>query len=127
MRKKKMRLLAVLLVMIFAFSVPVTAYAAGEDSLENEVDESNNSRFGSTSPWLSGSQDNSIYGNVIDAAEEEQDISVEKPGRVEKYIAELFRNIGSALISVLQDSIGASLDTIVYGRVGSGQPNKVNI
>ena len=127
MKNRRIRLLTVLLVMIFAFSVPVTAYAAGEDSLENEVDESNNSRFGSTSPWLSGSQDNSIYGNVIDAAEEEQDISVEKPGRVEKYIAELFRNIGSALISVLQDSIGASLDTIVYGRVGSGQPNKVNI
>lgn len=127
MKKRKIRLLTVLFAVIFVLSVPITAYAADEDLLENEVDESNNSRFGSTSPWLSGSQDNSIYGNVIDAGEEEQDISVEKPGRVEKYIAELFRNIGSALISVLQDSIGASFDTIVYGRVGSGQPNKVNI
>lgn len=127
MRKKKKRLLTVLFAMVLLFSAPVTAYAAEEGSLENEVDESNNSRFGSTSPWLSGAQDNSIYGNAIDAGEEEQDISVEKPGRVEKYIAELFRNIGSALISVLQDSIGASIDTIVYGRVGSGQPNKVNI
>lgn len=127
MRKKEKRLLTVLFAMVLLFSAPVTAYAAEEGSLENEVDESNNSRFGSTSPWLSGAQDNSIYGNAIDAGEEEQDISVEKPGRVEKYIAELFRNIGSALISVLQDSIGASIDTIVYGRVGSGQPNKVNI
>ena len=56
MKNRRIRLLTVLLVMIFALSVPVTAYAAGEDSLENEVDESNNSRFGSTSPWLSGSQ-----------------------------------------------------------------------
>ncbi len=127
MRKKKKWFLTVLFAMVILFSAPVTAYAAEEGSLENEVDESNNNRFGSTSPWLSGAQDNSIYGNAIDAGEEEQDISVEKPGRVEKYIAELFRNIGSALISVLQDSIGASIDTIVYGRVGSGQPNKVNI
>lgn len=125
--RKKLRILITLSVLLAVFSMPVTAYASGADTIENEVDESNNDRFGGTSPWLSGSQDNSIYGNAIDAGEEEQDISVEKPGRVEKYIAELFRNIGSALISVLQDSIGASIDTIVYGRVGSGQPNKVNI
>lgn len=127
MRKRKLRVLVILFVLMAALYMPVTVYASGTDSIENDVDESNNDRFGGTSPWLSGSQDNSIYGNAIDAGEEEQDISVEKPGRVEKYIAELFRNIGSALISVLQDSIGASIDTIVYGRVGSGQPNKVNI
>lgn len=127
MKKAKVRIFAALLVILAVFLVPATAHASGTDTIENEVDESNNDRFGGTSPWLSGSQDNSIYGNTIDAGEEEQDISVEKPGRVEKYIAELFRNIGSALISVLQDSIGASIDTIVYGRVGSGQPNKVNI
>ena len=127
MRKKELKVLVILFLLMAALHMPVTAYASGTDSIENDVDESNNDRFGGTSPWLSGSQDNSIYGNAIDAGEEEQDISVEKPGRVEKYIAELFRNIGSALISVLQDSIGASIDTIVYGRVGSGQPNKVNI
>lgn len=127
MRKKKLKILVILFFLAAALHMPITAYASGTDSIENDVDESNNDRFGGTSPWLSGSQDDSIYGNAIDAGEEEQDISVEKPGRVEKYIAELFRNIGSALISVLQDSIGASIDTIVYGRVGSGQPNKVNI
>ena len=127
MRERKVKILIVLIVLLAIFSAPITTYASETDTIENEIDESNNNRFGGTSPWLSGSQDNSIYGNAIDAGEEEQDISVEKPGRVEKYIAELFRNIGSALISVLQDNIGASIDTIVYGRVGSGQPNKVNI
>lgn len=100
---------------------------ASSDSIENDVEESNNDRFDTTSPWLKGTSDESIYGNPIDAGEEEQDISVGKPGRVEKYIAELLRNIGSSFISLLQDNIGASLDSIVYGRVGSGQPNKVNI
>ncbi len=127
MRERKVKILIVLIVLLSIFSVPITTYASETDTIENEIDESNNNRFGGTSPWLSGSQDNSIYGNTIDAGEEDQDISAEKPGRVEKYIAELFRNIGSALISVLQDNIGASIDTIVYGRVGSGQPNKVNI
>lgn len=100
---------------------------ASSDSIENDVEESNNDRFDTTSPWLKGTSDESIYGNPIDAGEEEQDILVGKPGRVEKYIAELLRNIGSSIISLLQDNIGASLDGIVYGRVGSGQPNKVNI
>lgn len=127
MRERKVKILIVLIVLLAIFSAPITTYASETDTIENEIDESNNNRFGGTSPWLSGSQDNSIYGNIIDAGEEDQDISAEKPGRVEKYIAELFRNIGSALISVLQDNIGASIDTIVYGRVGSGQPNKVNI
>lgn len=105
----------------------ITVYATYDDSIENEVDEGNNNRFGTTSPWLKGTSDESIYGNTIDAGEEQQDISVNKPGRVEKYISELFRNIGSAVVTLLQDTIGASLDSIVYGRVGSGQPNKVNI
>lgn len=103
------------------------AYASQSDSIENDVDEGNNNRFDTTSPWLKGTSDESIYGNSIDAGEEEQDITVGKPGRVEKYIAELLRNIGSSVIALLQDNIGASLDSIVYGRVGSGQPNKVNI
>ena len=81
---------------------------ASSDSIENDVEESNNDRFDTTSPWLKGTSDESIYENPIDAGEEEQDIPVGKPGRVEKYIAELLRNIGSSIISLLQDNIGAS-------------------
>lgn len=125
MKKRNIKRFVFLLILMLSF-VPAMSVSATSD-IENNVVESNNDRFGGTSPWLSGSQDNSIYENAIDAEEEEQDISANRPGRVEKYIAELFRNIGSALISVLQDNIGASLDTIVYGRVGSGQPNRVNI
>ena len=100
----------------------MVVYASQSDSIENDVDEGNNNRFDTTSPWLKGTSDESIYGNPIDAGEEQQDITVGKPGRVEKYIAELLRNIGSSVIALLQDNIGASLDSIVYGRVGSGQP-----
>lgn len=119
--------------LLFLLCIPLflcrgtTVYASQPDSIENNIDERNNNRFGTTSPWLKGTSDESIYGNSIDAGEEQQDISVGKPGRVEKYIAELIRSIGSSIISLLQDNIGASLDSIVYGRVGSGQPNKVNI
>lgn len=128
MKKKRKRiaifLLCVMLLLpydiVFASKIP-------EDGIENEVLEENEDRFGTTSPWFSGTQDNSIYENAIDAGEEEQDISVNTPGRVEKYIAELIRNIASALIALLQDTIGASIDSIVYGRVGSGHPNRVNI
>lgn len=126
MRGLKRGLFLVMLCIPLLFCRGMTVYASS-DSIENDVDEGNNDRFDTTSPWLKGTTDESIYGNSIDAGEEEQDISVGKPGRVEKYIAELLRNIGSSIISLLQDNIGASLDSIVYGRVGSGQPNKVNI
>lgn len=126
MRGLKKGLFLVMLCIPLLFSRGMTVYAA-PDSIENDVDEGNNNRFGTTSPWLKGTLDESIYGNPIDAGEEEQDISAGKPGRVEKYIAELLRNVGSSIISLLQDNIGASLDSIIYGRVGSGQPNKVNI
>lgn len=111
---------------ILMLCLPVTVYATAKNPAENKVDEKNNDRFDTTSPWLKDAQDESIYSNSIDAEEDAQDISAKKPGRIEKYIAELLRNIGSTVISLLQD-IGASLDGIVYGRVGSGQPNKVNI
>lgn len=126
MRGLKKGLLLVMLCIPLLFGRGMTVYASSE-SIENDVYEGNNDRFGTTSPWLKGVTDESIYGNPIDAGEKEQDISVGKPGRVEKYIAELLRNIGSSIISLLQDNIGASLDSIIYGRVGSGQPNKVNI
>ena len=126
MRGLKKGLFLVMLCIPLLFGRGMTVYASSE-SIENDVYEGNNDRFGTTSPWLKGVTDESIYGNPIDAGEKEQDISVGKPGRVEKYIAELLRNIGSSIISLLQDNIGASLDSIIYGRVGSGQPNKVNI
>lgn len=126
MRGLKKGLFLVMLCIPLLFCRGMTVYASS-DSIENNVDEGNNNRFDTTSPWLKGTTDESIYSNPIDAGEEEQDITVGKPGRVEQYIAELLRNIGSSIISLLQDNIGASLDSIVYGRVGSGQPNKVNI
>ncbi len=126
MKGLKKGLFLIMLCIPLLLSRGMTVYASS-DSIENDVDEGNNDRFDTTSPWLKGTTDESIYGNPIDAGEEEQDISVGKPGRVEQYIAELLRNIGSSIISLLQDNIGASLDSIVYGRVGSGQPNKVNI
>ena len=88
MRERKVKILIVLIVLLAIFSAPITTYASETDTIENEIDESNNNRFGGTSPWLSGSQDNSIYGNTIDAGEEDQDISAEKPGRVGKNRAE---------------------------------------
>lgn len=128
MKKKRKRIAIFLLCVMLLLSYDtVFASKIPEDGIENEVLDENEDRFGTTSPWFSGTQDNSIYENPIDAGEEEQDISVNTPGRVEKYIAELIRNIASALIALLQDTIGASIDSIVYGRVGSGYPNRVNI
>ena len=46
---------------------------------------------------------------------------------VEKYFSELLRNIASSLIALLENILGTSLDGIIYGRVGSGKPNSVNI
>lgn len=126
MRKicKGVVLLLLLMVMVL---LPAGIVYASQDGIENDIAEENNDRFGTTSPWLSGTENESIYENPVDAGEGEQDISVKAPGRVEKYIAELVRNTGSSLISLLQDNIGASIDSIIYGRVGSGYPNKVNI
>ena len=128
MRKRAKRTAVLMLLMMLALSAGVTAYASGmpTDGIENDVSEENDSRFGSTSPWLSG-MEGSIYENPVDAGEEEQDISVSSPGWVEENIAELFRNMGSSLIELLQDNMGASIDSIIYGRVGSGRPNSVNI
>lgn len=123
MRKKRKGV--VLLLLFLLLILPGKTVFA--DGIDNEILEENGDRFGTTSPWLSGTQDNSIYENSIDTGEEDQDISAKTPGRVEKYIAELIRNIASALIALLQDTIGASIDSIIYGRVGSGHPNAVNI
>lgn len=125
--RKKCKRTVLLLLLLVTMLLPARLVYASQGGIENDVAEENNGRFGTTSPWLSGTQDESIYDNPIDAGEEEQDISVKSPGRVEKYIAELVRNIASSLISLLQDNMGASIDSIIYGRVGSGYPNKVNI
>lgn len=129
-------MLFVLCIVPFLLAMPLRAVAGTVNSgdampdkpvREEPADHGSIDRFGTTSPWLSGTQDESIYGNTIVSPEEIQDISVQEPGMVEKGISELVRNTGSALISLLQDSIGASLDRVVYGRVGSGRPNMVNV
>lgn len=127
--RKKGKGIAILLLFVLLLLPGKVVFASGTsaEGIENEVSEENGDRFGTTSPWLSGTQDSSIYENAIDAGEEEQDISAKTPGRVEKYIAELIRNIASALIALLQNTIGATIDSIIYGRVGSGHPNMVNI
>lgn len=128
MIKGKRAVVLFLLVSLFLFSGTMSAGATGaSEEIENDVNEENNNAFPNTSPWLKDAQDDSIYENAVDASEEDQDIQVKKPGRVEKYVAELLRNIGSGVISLLQENVGISLDSIIYGRVGSGQPNKVNI
>lgn len=130
MKKLRKKILCIL-ILCFALSAGhtvVVVYATNNDeSIENEVDESNDNAFPGTSPWLDGTQDKSIYSDSIDTEEEAEDIEAEKPGRVEKYFAELVRNTASSLIGILQKNISASLDRIVYGRVGSGYPDRVNI
>lgn len=128
MKKLRKKILCIL-ILCFALSAGHTVvYATNDDeSIENEVDEINDNAFPGTSPWLDGTQDKSIYSNSIDTEEEAEDIEAEKPGRVEKYFAELVRNTASSLIGILQKNISASLDRIVYGRVGSGYPDRVNI
>lgn len=127
--KKLWKKILCILILCFALSAGHTVvYATNDDeSIENEVDEINDNAFPGTSPWLDGTQDKSIYSNSIDTEEEAEDIEAEKPGRVEKYFAELVRNTASSLIGILQKNISASLDRIVYGRVGSGYPDRVNI
>lgn len=127
--KKQWKTILCLLILCFALTAGHSVvYATNtDDSIENEVDESNDNAFPGTSPWLKGTQDNSIYSDSIDTEEEPEDIEAKKPGRVEKYFAELVRNTASSLIGILQKNISASLDRIVYGRVGSGYPDRVNI
>jgi len=98
------------------------------EEITNEVDEAQTDRFETTSPWLQGNEDSSIYSNPLDGGDDvSSQITPDKPGIVEKHISELFRNIASSIIELLNDNLGASLDSIVYGRVGSGHPNRVNI
>lgn len=124
---RKTPVFLLLLLLCLYWTVPVCVYAAevGSD-LTNKVDKSNHNRFSKDSPWLDNA-DNSIYSNSVDAKEENAAIEPANPGTVEKYLSELIRNAGSSLISLLQDNLGASIDSIVYGRVGSGSPNAVNI
>ncbi|MDD3361830.1 MAG: hypothetical protein PHW34_09185 [Hespellia sp.] len=96
------------------------------EDLTNEVDDANENRFSEGSPWLDNA-DESIYSNSVDAAEEEQEIEPDDPGSVEKYLSELVRNAASSLISLLEENLNAGLDQIIYGRVGSGKANSVNI
>ena len=97
MRKMAMEAAAFLLLVLLALSAGIRAYASGvpTDGIENDISEGNEDRFGTTSPWLSG-MDGSIYGDPVEAGEEEQDISASSPGWVEKNIAELFRNMSSS-------------------------------
>lgn len=98
------------------------------DRITNDVDGSQTDRYETTSPWLSGNEDNSIYSNTLDGGNgNSTQITPDTPGKVEKYISELIRNITSSIIDLLNQYLGASLDGIIYGRVGSGHPNRVNI
>ena len=134
--KKKNRRAAcavcVLLMILMAGSMGVYAtelpddFTAGQDSLDNDVDQANEDRFSGRSPWLDNA-DETIYSDTVDAADEVQDIEPGEPGMVEKYLSELIRNAASSLISLIEKNLGAGLDHIIYGRVGSGKPNSVNI
>lgn len=115
----------VVLCLIFLSGETLVVYAT-EDGLTNEVNEANVNRFSEKSPWLDHA-DESIYSDDIDAGETPQQIEPKDPGLVEKYASELIRNATSSLISLLEGKMGAGIDRIIYGRVGSGKPNSVNI
>lgn len=115
----------VVLCLIFLSGETLVVYAT-EDGLTNEVNEANENRFSEKSPWLDYA-DESIYSDDIDAGETPQQIEPKDPGLVEKYASELIRNATSSLISLLEGKMGAGIDRIIYGRVGSGKPNSVNI
>ena len=114
-----------MLCIVFVAGGNLVVYAT-EDELTNEVDEANENRFSEKSPWLDHA-DESIYSEDIDAGETPQQIEPKDPGIVEKYASELIRNATSSLISLLEGKMGAGIDRIIYGRVGSGKPNSVNI
>lgn len=123
MRRKIVLLTFVLMVLLLV--CPLGVYAARVD---NDVDSSQTDRFGTSSPWLSGNEDQSIYCNTLEGGDgTSQIIQPDPPGMIEKYFSELLRNIASSCIDLLKSSLGASLDSIVYGRVGSGHPDSVNI
>lgn len=124
-RKHKIWLLLVVLCLIFLSGETLVVYAT-EDGLTNEVNEANENRFSEKSPWLDYA-DESIYSDDIDAGETPQQIEPKDPGLVEKYASELIRNATSSLISLLEGKMGAGINRIIYGRVGSGKPNSVNI
>lgn len=126
MRKWRVLGKVCLFLLCFTLMMPCTIVVYATDDLTNEVDEANEDRFSQGSPWLDGADD-SIYSNGVDTAEEEQNIEPDEPGMVEKYFSELLRNIASSLIALLENILGTSLDGIIYGRVGSGKPNSVNI
>ena len=115
----------VVLCLIFLSGETLVVYAT-EDGLTNEVNEANENRFSEKSPWLDHA-DESIYSDDIDAGETPQQIEPKDPGLVEKYASELIRNATSSLIYLLEGKMGAGIDRIIYGRVGSGKPNSVNI
>lgn len=115
----------VVLCLIFLSGETLVVYAT-EDGLTNEVNEANENRFSEKSPWLDHA-DETIYSDDIDAGETPQQIEPKDPGLVEKYASELIRNATSSLISLLEGKMGAGIDRIIYGRVGSGKPNSVNI
>ena len=81
--KKKNRRAAcavcVLLMILMAGSMGVYAtelpddFTAGQDSLDNDVDQANEDRFSGRSPWLDNA-DETIYSDTVDAADEVQDI-----------------------------------------------------
>ena len=126
MRKWRVLGKVCLFLLCFTLMMPCTTVVYATDDLTNEVDEANEDRFSQGSPWLDGADD-SIYSNGVDTTEEEQDIEPDEPGMVEKYFSELLRNIASSLIALLENILGTSLDGTIYGRVGSGKPNSVNI
>lgn len=128
-RKRKGRKIisiAVLYIVIVFWGSSVIYAAEISDDLTNEVKEENESRFSKGSPWLDHADD-SIYSNSVDAMEEDQEIEPDAPGSVEKYLSELIRNAASSLIALLEENLGAGFDRIIYGRVGSGRPDSVNI
>ena len=123
--KKFISLAALCLVMLFFGRMEVYADEISDD-LTNEVKEENESRFSKGSPWLENADD-SIYSNSVDTMEDEQETEPDDPGSVEKYLSEFIRNAASSLIALLEENLGAGFDRIIYGRVGSGRPNSVNI
>lgn len=133
MKKVQRFIILLLLFLCLLPSLPVSATEIRDlpnlpDSITNDVDESQTDQYETTSPWLSGNEDTSIYSNALDGGNgSSTQITPDTPGKVEKYISELLRNIASSLIGLLNEHLGASLDSIVYGRVGSGHPSRVNI
>lgn len=123
MMKRKTYLFFILISFFIVFQLPTVVFASNGD---NDIEAGMEDNFPGHSPWLED-YDNSIYENPIDAKEDPVDVEPEDPGFVEKSISELIRNIASSFLDLLKTSLNASLDTIIYGRVGSGHPNSVNI